>query len=87
MQLLACVTALVSAQFNQDDNIGQKGGSSLRSTRFQRLPSARPAVPTALANQRIRRPITFRYIEMYIIMRLIYIDDNQTNFNQFQLNS
>ncbi|KAG6801431.1 hypothetical protein HZU73_03552 [Apis mellifera caucasica] len=58
--LLACVTALVSAQFNQDDNIGQKGGSSLRSTRFQRLPSARPAVPTALANQRIRRPITFR---------------------------
>lgn len=58
--LLACVTALASAQFNQDDNL-QKG-SPLRSTRFQRLPSARPALSTqvGLANQRIRRPITFR---------------------------
>ncbi|KOX71754.1 hypothetical protein WN51_02324 [Melipona quadrifasciata] len=59
--LLACITALASAQFNQDDNLPPKG-SPLRSTRFQKLPSARPALPTqaALANQRIRRPITFR---------------------------
>ncbi|XP_017755799.1 PREDICTED: DNA topoisomerase 1-like [Eufriesea mexicana] len=60
--LLACVTALASAQYNQDvDSLPQKG-PPLRSARFQRLPSARPALPTqtALANQRIRRPITFR---------------------------
>ncbi|XP_017880414.1 actin cytoskeleton-regulatory complex protein PAN1-like [Ceratina calcarata] len=64
--LLACVTALTSAQYNQDvDNLSPKGlPATLRSARFQRLPSARPVLPTqaaiALANQRIRRPITFK---------------------------
>lgn len=65
LQLLACVTVLVSAQFNQDIEGGSppKGlPAPLRSARFQRLPSARPAIPTqaALANQRLtgpRRPI------------------------------
>ncbi|CAL7939345.1 unnamed protein product [Xylocopa violacea] len=61
--LLVCFTALVSAQFNQDvDGLPPKGlPATLRSARFQRLPSARPALPTqpGLANQRIRRPITF----------------------------
>ncbi|XP_029047895.2 extensin isoform X2 [Osmia bicornis bicornis] len=63
--LLACVAVLVSAQFNQDIEGGSppKGlPAPLRSARFQRLPSARPAIPTqaALANQRLtgpRRPI------------------------------
>ncbi|XP_012144118.2 uncharacterized protein LOC100879041 [Megachile rotundata] len=66
--LLAFVTALVSAQFNQDIDGGSPPRSlpaPLRSARFQRLPSARPAIPTqaALVNQRLagaRRPITFR---------------------------
>ncbi|CAK9824041.1 hypothetical protein ANTRET_LOCUS2277 [Anthophora retusa] len=60
--LFACVVAQVSAQFNQDDGLPQKGlPPSLRSARFQRLPAARPAIPqAAIANQRIRRPITFR---------------------------
>ncbi|KZC13592.1 hypothetical protein WN55_05144 [Dufourea novaeangliae] len=64
-RLLVSITALVSAQFQQDVDGGPppKGlPIPIRSARFQRLPSARPAVPTqaVLANQRIRRPITFR---------------------------
>ncbi|KOC69814.1 hypothetical protein WH47_07024, partial [Habropoda laboriosa] len=60
--LLACVTVQVSAQYNQDDGLPQRGlPTPLRSARFQRLPATRPAIPQAtLANQRIRRPITFR---------------------------
>lgn len=63
--LLVCVTALVSAQFQPDvdGGLSPKGlPIPLRSARFQRLPAGRPAIPTqaALANQRIRRPISFR---------------------------
>ncbi|XP_033321341.1 uncharacterized protein LOC117217672 [Megalopta genalis] len=64
--LLVSFTALVSAQYQQDvDGSSPSKGLplSLRSARFQRLPSARPAIPTqaALANQRLRRPtISFR---------------------------
>ncbi|XP_076621197.1 uncharacterized protein LOC143341822 isoform X3 [Colletes latitarsis] len=64
-QLLACITALVSAQYQPDGDGGlpPKGlPIPLRSARFQRLPSARPVVQTQaiLTNQRIRRPISFR---------------------------
>ncbi|XP_078052288.1 uncharacterized protein LOC144478353 [Augochlora pura] len=64
--LLVSFTALVSAQYQQDvdGNLPSKGlPLSLRSARFQRLPAARPAIPTqaALANQRLRRPtVPFR---------------------------
>ncbi|XP_031845152.1 uncharacterized protein LOC116432424 [Nomia melanderi] len=63
--LLASFTALASAQFNQDVDGGLPAKGlplPLRSARFQRLPASRPAVPTqaVLANQRIRRPITFK---------------------------
>ncbi|XP_076682256.1 uncharacterized protein LOC143376181 [Andrena cerasifolii] len=64
--LLACLTALVSAQFHQDVDVGGLPPRGLpipiRSARLQRLPSARPAVTTqaAFVNQRIRRPVSFR---------------------------
>ncbi|XP_035738276.1 LOW QUALITY PROTEIN: uncharacterized protein LOC118448741 [Vespa mandarinia] len=65
--LLACVVGLASTQITDggtggNPQRGQFPPTAIRSARYQRLPIARPSAPSqsVLANQRIRRPITFR---------------------------
>ncbi|KAK2588274.1 hypothetical protein KPH14_004297 [Odynerus spinipes] len=65
--LLTCVVGLASTQFTDggaggSPQRGQFPPAAIRSTRYQRLPIARPSAPaqSVFANQRVRRPISFR---------------------------